>query len=123
MTASAAIDTANVAADSVTQIAQDLGHSVVEKAIIRSDLYLADEVFMCGTAAEVTPLRSIDDHKVYQEVQGRRTIPLLQAYDYPYKVIDKPDEIEMIPDAYEWHRLQKRPFVLFLTKKLLGTNA
>src|SRR5205823_5379117 len=29
---------------------------------------------------------SIDDHKVYQEVQGRRTIPLLQAYDYPYKV-------------------------------------
>ncbi len=59
---------------------------------------------------------SIDDHKVYQEVQGRRTIPLLQAYDYPYQVIDKPDEIERIPDAYEWHRLQKRPFVLFLTK-------
>jgi branched-chain amino acid aminotransferase len=48
--------------DAVTQIAQDLGYSVVEKAIIRSDLYLADEVFMCGTAAEVTPLRSIDDH-------------------------------------------------------------
>jgi len=66
---------------------------------------------------------SIDDHKVYQEVQGRRTIPLLQAYDYPYKVIDKEEEIEDIPDAYEWHRLQKRPFVLFLTKKLLGTNA
>ena len=65
---------------------------------------------------------SIDDHKVYQEVQGRRTIPLLQAYDYPYKVIDKPDEIESIPDAYEWHRLQKRPFVLFLTKKLLGVK-
>ena len=66
---------------------------------------------------------SIDDHKVYQEVQGRRTIPLLQAYDYPYKVIDKDEEIEDIPDAYEWHRLQKRPFVLFLTKKLLGTKA
>jgi sulfopyruvate decarboxylase subunit alpha len=65
---------------------------------------------------------SIDDHKVYQEVQGRRTIPLLQAYDYPYKVIDKPDEIASIPDAYEWHRLQKRPFVLFLTKKLLGVK-
>jgi len=32
---------------------------------------------------------SIDDHKVYQEVQGRRTIPLLQAYDYPYKILDK----------------------------------
>ena len=65
---------------------------------------------------------SIDDHRIYQEVQGRRTIPLLQAYDYPYKVIDKPEEIEDIPNAYEWHRLQKRPFVLFLTKKLLGVK-
>ena len=67
--------------------------------------------------------QAIDDHKVYQEVQGRRTIPLLQAYDYPYRIIDKEVEIESIPDAYEWHRLQKRPFVLFLTKKLLGTAA
>src|SRR5215470_749244 len=66
---------------------------------------------------------SIDDHKVYQEVQGRRTIPLLQAYDYPYRIIDRQEEIEDIPNAYEWHRLQKRPFVLFLTKKLLGTAA
>src|SRR5580692_2790089 len=65
---------------------------------------------------------SIDDHKVYQEVQGRRTIPLLAAYDFPHKVIDKEDEIEDIPNAYEWHRLQKRPFVLFLTKKLLGVK-
>jgi sulfopyruvate decarboxylase subunit alpha len=65
---------------------------------------------------------SIDDHKVYQEVQGRRTIPLLQAYDYPYRIIDDPDDIGSIPDAYEWHRLQKRPFVLFLTKKLLGVK-
>jgi branched-chain amino acid aminotransferase len=50
--------------DSVTQIAQDLGYTVQEKALIRSDLYLADEVFMCGTAAEVTPLRSVDDHEI-----------------------------------------------------------
>jgi branched-chain amino acid aminotransferase len=50
--------------DTVTQIAQDLGYTVVEKPIIRSDLYLADEVFMCGTAAEVTPLRSVDDHEI-----------------------------------------------------------
>ncbi len=42
----------------------DLGYTVVEKAMIRSDLYLADEVFMCGTAAEVTPLRSVDDHEI-----------------------------------------------------------
>jgi branched-chain amino acid aminotransferase len=48
--------------DSVVQIAQDLGHRVVEKNLIRTDLYLADEVFAVGTAAEVTPLREIDDH-------------------------------------------------------------
>ena len=65
---------------------------------------------------------SIDDHKVYQEVQGRRTHPLLAAYDFPFRVIDRPDEIEQIPDAYEWHRLQKRPFILFLTKRLLGVK-
>jgi branched-chain amino acid aminotransferase len=50
--------------DTITQIAQDLGYTVVEKSIIRSDLYLADEVFMCGTAAEVTPLASIDDYEI-----------------------------------------------------------
>lgn len=50
--------------DTVKQIAEDLGYMVVEKSIIRSDLYLADEVFMCGTAAEVTPLRAIDDHEI-----------------------------------------------------------
>jgi branched-chain amino acid aminotransferase len=50
--------------DSIVQIAQDRGYEVVEKTLIRSDLYLADEVFMCGTAAEVTPVRSVDDHEI-----------------------------------------------------------
>jgi len=35
-----------------------------EADIIRTDLYLADEVFMTGTAAEVTPVRAIDDHEI-----------------------------------------------------------
>jgi len=48
--------------DTVIQIAQDLGYTVVQKPLIRTDLYLADEVFMVGTAAEVTPIREIDDH-------------------------------------------------------------
>ena len=34
----------------------------MQKPLIRTDLYLADEVFMVGTAAEVTPIREIDDH-------------------------------------------------------------
>jgi branched-chain amino acid aminotransferase len=50
--------------DSVIQILQDLGYTVEEKNLIRSDLITADEVFMCGTAAEVTPIRSIDDHEI-----------------------------------------------------------
>jgi len=50
--------------ETVIQIAQDLGYVVEEANLIRSDLYLADEVFMTGTAAEVTPVRSVDDHDV-----------------------------------------------------------
>jgi branched-chain amino acid aminotransferase len=50
--------------DSVIQIAQDLGYTVTQKTLIRSDLYLADEIFMCGTAAEVTPVNSVDDREV-----------------------------------------------------------
>ena len=63
--------------DTVTQIAQDLGYTVVEKGLIRSDLYLADEVFMCGTAAEVTPLRSVDDHELGV---GEVTLQIQKAY-------------------------------------------
>ena len=50
--------------NTVIQIAQDLGYTVLEKNLIRSDLLLADEVFMVGTAAEVTPVRSIDDVEI-----------------------------------------------------------
>jgi branched-chain amino acid aminotransferase len=63
--------------DSVIQIAQDLGYQVVPKNLIRTDLYLADEVFMTGTAAEVTPIREIDDHVVGV---GPITLELQQAY-------------------------------------------
>jgi branched-chain amino acid aminotransferase len=47
--------------DTIIQIAQDLGYTVLEKNLIRSDLHIADELFMCGTAAEVTPICEIDD--------------------------------------------------------------
>jgi branched-chain amino acid aminotransferase len=48
----------------IIEIAQTLGYAVHERQVIRSDLYVADEVFMCGTAAEVTPVRSVDDHEI-----------------------------------------------------------
>ena len=63
--------------DAIKQIAEDLGYQVVAKSIIRSDLYLADEVFMCGTAAEVTPLRSVDDHEIGV---GPITLEVQKAY-------------------------------------------
>ena len=50
--------------DAVITIAQDLGYVVEETPLIRSDLYLADEFFMTGTAAEVTPVRAVDDQEL-----------------------------------------------------------
>ncbi|MGH8401948.1 MAG: branched chain amino acid aminotransferase, partial [Gammaproteobacteria bacterium] len=43
---------------------QDAGIEVVERELPREYLYLADEVFMCGTAAEITPIRSVDGKPV-----------------------------------------------------------
>jgi branched-chain amino acid aminotransferase len=61
----------------VIEIAQELGYVVEETNLIRTDLYLADEVFMVGTAAEVTPLREIDDQEIGV---GPVTMELQQAY-------------------------------------------
>jgi len=49
---------------SVIQIAGDLGYPVVERDIARAELYLAEEVFLTGTAAELVPVREIDDHEL-----------------------------------------------------------
>jgi branched-chain amino acid aminotransferase len=49
---------------SVIQIARDLGFEVAEREVARGELYLADEIFMTGTAAELTPVREIDDRPV-----------------------------------------------------------
>jgi branched-chain amino acid aminotransferase len=49
---------------SVIQIARDLGYTVVERDIARAELYLAEEVFMTGTAAEMVPVREVDDHDI-----------------------------------------------------------
>ena len=46
---------------SIMEIAADLGHTVIERDIARVELTLADEVFLVGTAAELTPVREIDD--------------------------------------------------------------
>jgi len=50
--------------DSVMRIARDKGYEVCERSLVRTDLYQADEVFMCGSAAEITPVRSVDGREV-----------------------------------------------------------
>ena len=62
---------------SVIEIARDLGYDVQEANLIRTDLGLADEVFMTGTAAEVTPVRSVDDVEIGV---GPITLELQAAY-------------------------------------------
>ena len=66
---------------SVIQIARDLGHTVVERDIARAELYLADEVFMTGTAAELVPVREIDDHRVGEGEPGPLTREVQATFD------------------------------------------
>ena len=50
--------------DTILQVAGELGYEASEHPLIRSDLYTADELFVAGTAAEITPVRAIDDVEV-----------------------------------------------------------
>ncbi|MGC1812609.1 MAG: branched-chain amino acid transaminase [Solirubrobacterales bacterium] len=59
---------------SVIQIARDLGYTVVERDVARAELYLAEEVFLTGTAAELVPVREIDDHDLGEPGEITRVI-------------------------------------------------
>jgi branched-chain amino acid aminotransferase len=58
---------------SIITIARDLGYEVVERNLARAELYLADEVFLSGTAAELVPVREVDDHTIGEGVAGAVT--------------------------------------------------
>ncbi|MDX2032453.1 MAG: branched-chain amino acid transaminase [Blastocatellia bacterium] len=62
--------------NSVMQIARNLGYEVVEQVMPRAALYIADEVFFTGTAAEITPIRSIDRIKIGSGKRGPITAAL-----------------------------------------------
>jgi branched-chain amino acid aminotransferase len=66
--------------DSVLQIGRELGMEVIETTIQRSALYLADEVFFTGTAAEITPIRSIDRITVGAGKRGPVTEKLQEEF-------------------------------------------
>lgn len=66
--------------DSVMTLARDLGYKVTEIDLPRELLYIADEVFLTGTAAEVTPVRSVDQIKVGNGSRGPITEALQSAF-------------------------------------------
>ena len=66
---------------SVIQIAKDLGYTVVERDVARSELYLAEEIFLTGTAAEMVPVGEVDDHKIGDGKPGEITQALQAKFE------------------------------------------
>ena len=66
--------------DAIIQIAKEMGIEIVETSIQRAALYLADEVFFTGTAAEITPIRSVDKITVGTGKRGEVTKQLQDAF-------------------------------------------
>ena len=80
--------------DTIIVLAQDMGLAVREHDLPREMLYVADEVFFCGTAAEVTPIRSVDKVPIGIGRRGPITTAVQQAYfDYINGVV---------PDSHGW---------------------
>jgi branched-chain amino acid aminotransferase len=80
--------------DSVLQIARDLGIPIVEQMIPREMLYIADEVFFSGTAAEITAVRSVDKISVKNGAVGPITKAVQREF---YGVING-----TLPDRHNW---------------------
>ena len=66
--------------DSVIKIAEDLGYQTVEREIPRTEIYFADEVFLTGTAAEISPVISIDGKRVGDGKVGKITENIRKVY-------------------------------------------
>jgi len=66
--------------DTLITLARDMNYEVVETQLTRDMLYLADEVFMCGTAAEVTPVRELDQRTIGKGGAGEVTLAMQKRY-------------------------------------------
>ncbi|MDH2907598.1 MAG: branched-chain amino acid transaminase [Candidatus Nitrosotalea sp.] len=66
--------------DSVVKIAEDLGYQIIEREIPRTEIYFADEVFLTGTAAEITPVISVDNKTVGDGKVGKITGDIRKIY-------------------------------------------
>lgn len=79
--------------DALIQICHDLGVVVEERLFTRDELYIADEVFLCGTAAELTPVREVDDRAIGRGTPGEITSRISDRF---FDIIkgDHPDHSE-----------------------------
>jgi branched-chain amino acid aminotransferase len=100
---------AGITRDSVLTLAQDLDIEVIEQAMPREFLYFADEVFMTGTAAEVTPVRSVDRKPVGDGKPGEVTRALQKAFFglFDGSTVDGRGWLTQIPNASSAQREQK----------------
>jgi branched-chain amino acid aminotransferase len=80
--------------ESVITLGEDIGVPVVEQMIPREMLYLADEVFFCGTASEITPIRAIDKININNGVTGPVTLALQREF---YGIVNG-----AAPDRHNW---------------------
>ena len=104
--------------NSVMTMARDLGYAVHERSLVRTDLYLADEVFFTGTAAELTPIREVDDRAVgegrrgpgHEEPAGRllrghegRRPPVRRLADLRERLVDDRYRLprSVVPNRYD----------------------
>lgn len=71
---------AGITRESIIKIARDMGITVVEERFSRDDLYIADEAFVTGTAAELTPLREVDNRVIGSGKPGPVTKKLQDAF-------------------------------------------
>lgn len=80
--------------DTAITLARYLGYEVQERSITRTELYIADELFVTGTAAEITPIISVDNHNVSNGEVGKITKKISDLYQ---KIV-----ISQIPDYRDW---------------------
>lgn len=70
----------SITRDTLLRLSEDLGLRAVVREIERTELFLADELFLCGTAAEITPITAINGVTIGDGQPGKITIKLLKAY-------------------------------------------
>ena len=86
---------------SIIKIAADMGHEVVVREIAADELPLADEIFLTGTAAEMVPVRELDDRPVGTGKPGEITKALLAVYEDALYGRDERyrDWLDPVPDS------------------------